>query len=188
MILALSYSVWAQSLGDVARASREHTKSAKVITDDDVKTEGPSDAPASNSGDLTQEVDHMRKIFRQICADPRTDHGRKLSDDDKRDMNEAVKPLRVRVNQFEQTQQHYKDALADIDKKYEAKFKEIWPTTRPATDDDIEKGKALKQQYELEKASLLKQGDGELLPYQSLMKQLESVGRECPAAAKTITD
>ena len=179
---------WGQSLGDVARASREHTKSAKVITDDDVKSEGPSDVPATNAGDLTQEIDHMRKIFRQICADPRTDHGRKLSDDDKHEMNEGIKPLRVRVNQFEQTEQHYKDALADLDKKYESKFKEIWPTTRPATDEDVEKGKALKQQYEVEKAALLKQGDGELQPYQSLLKQLESVGRECPAAAKTVSD
>ena len=187
LIFVLGCSTWAQSLGDVARADRDHAKTAKIITNDDIPSALQAE-PSGVAGDLTQELQNMRKILHQICSDPRTNRGRKLSDYDKRDIDSGVKPLRARVNEFETLQNRYKEELAELDKNWEAKLQATWPKGRAATDDDIQRVKALREQYESEKTALRSKAESDLQPYVALQKELESVGKECPEAAKSVPD
>jgi hypothetical protein len=94
-ILTLAVSSWAQSLGDVARANRERPKqpTAKVVTNEDLKSDD-GEKQSGTSGDLEQELDRMRSVFREICSDPKTEHGRKLSDYENQAIADRVKPLR----------------------------------------------------------------------------------------------
>jgi hypothetical protein len=187
LMLAFGLSLWGQSLGDVARENREHAKATKVITNDDIPGATRTE-PSAVAGDLREELQHVRQILHQICSDPRTSHGRKLSDYDKRDIEDGVKPLRARVKEYEGVQKRYKDALAEIDKSWEEKFKASWPSGRPATEEDVDRVKALRRDYESEKTALQSKGESELQGYMVLQKELESVGKECPEAAKTVPD
>jgi len=189
-LMVLAVSSWAQSLGEVARATRERPKqpATKVITNEDLKPD-PTDENASGpSIDLKQEIEHMRRVFHQICTDPRTQHGSKLSDYDKQEIAEGVKPLRARVKEFERIQKQYKDALAALDADMEAESKKAFPVGRPFNQKDIEKMKSMQEDYESRKAALIKRGESELQGYQAMQKELESVGNECPEAAKTVPD
>jgi hypothetical protein len=187
-ILTLAVAGWAQSLGDVARASREHPKqSAKVVTNEDLKSE-PSEKQPDVSGDLGQDLDHMRTVLHQICSDPRTNHGRTLSDFDKKQIEEGATPLRARVSHYESIQKHYKDALAELDSDVEARIQKTLPTGRPYTAEDVEQANLIRRDYESRKALLVKKGETDLQGFKALQQQLESVGQECSDAAKMVPD
>ena len=188
-LLGLAVTSWAQSLGDVARANREHPKprAAKVITNENLKSDS-SEKKSAPSGDLKQELDDVRLVLREICSDPKTEHGRKLSDSDKQSIADAVKPLRARVTEFERIQKGYKDALAALNADMEAEINKAWPTARPFTETDVQRVKFIRQDYEARTASLIKKGESELQGYLTLQKDLESAGTECPEAAKTVPD
>jgi chromosome segregation ATPase len=180
MIIVLS-SLWAQSLGDVARATSNRPKASKVITNDDLATPDRTDS-------LQQELDRMRFVLREICADPKTERGRKLSNYDKRSIDEAVKPLRERVNAYERLRNDYKERLDALDKEMEEDSRKKWPKDRPFTEGDIQRRNAMAQDYRSRRAALAAQGENEFAGYREFQLQLESVGNECPEAAKTIPD
>ena len=116
----------------LARASRESKKAtpAKVFTDEDLEPKKPSSSPGY-SGDLGKELDRVRKILRGVGEDAKADHGRDLSDYDKKTIADGVKPLRFRVAEYESTQKKYKDELAEMEKYYEAEFQKTFPHDRP---------------------------------------------------------
>ena len=188
-ILALAVSSWAQSLGDVARANRERPKqsSVKVITNDDLKRDS-SEKESGTTGDFQQALDRMRSTFREICSDPKTDHGRKLTEYNKQEIADRVKPLRARVDEFERIRKGFQEAVAALNNEMEVEIKKAWPTVRPFTQADVQRVKTIREEYEARKSSLVKKGESELQGYLSLQKDLESIGAECPEAAKTIPD
>ena len=97
VVLAMASSCCAQSLGDVAKQSREQSKkkATKTITNEDL----PGNKPVSTTG-LDLELAHVKQVLHDICVDPKTNEGRILTDSDKQAMEESVKPLRVRVNEY----------------------------------------------------------------------------------------
>jgi hypothetical protein len=125
------YGAWklGQSLGDVARDSRERKKATatKVITDEDLEPK----KPGSTSG-LDKELDRMRKILLAICDDPKTEHGRNLSDYDKKTITDGVKPLRSAWPSTRASRKKYKDDLAEMETYYEAEFQKTFSHDRPA--------------------------------------------------------
>jgi len=70
----------------------------------------------------------------------------------------------------------------------EVEIKKAWPTVRPFTQVDVQRVKTIREEYEARKSSLVKKGESELQGYLALQKDLESIGAECPEAAKTIPD
>src|SRR5512147_2330865 len=120
-LILLALPVHAQSLGDVVRADRERPRkhAAKVITNDDLRPLH-EDPETGMTADLFDELAHMRVVLREICSDPRSDRGRKLSDYDQRSLADAAKPLRARVAAFERMDKDYKDALAALDQSMDA--------------------------------------------------------------------
>jgi hypothetical protein len=187
VVLTLAVSGRAQSLGDVVRADRERPKprAAKVVTNDNLN--GDVDAKEDgNSGSLAAELAYMRKVLRGICSDPRTDHGTKLADEDKQAINDGVTPLRARMDDFERIQKKYKDALAALDEKLEADIFRVAKTGGPLTERDIQRMKSVRADYDTRRAALMMNAKAELKDYETLQKELESVGSECPEAAKTV--
>jgi hypothetical protein len=188
-ILVLAVSGWAQSLGDVARADHERAKPhAKTLFTNDNLPEPTAEDQSEPTDGLQIDLAHVRGILRGICSDPRTQNGHNLSDSDKEALNEAVKPLRVRVNDVEQISSKYKEALATLSEELRAKVVKAVYVEHPLTDADIQKVKSLRQEYDARRAALLQQAQADMAGFQGLQQQLESVGRECPAAAETVPD
>ncbi len=185
-ILLCASASWPQSLGEIARANREQKKqrAAKVITNEDLKHENESGLAT----DVDLELDRMRVVFREVCADPRTEHGNRLSDADRKAIDDGVKPLRARVNAYERVQKQYKDELKALDEQMEMQMAKAWPKDRAFTEQDVERIKALRAEHEVRRLALISRGEGELKGYIELQKQLEAVATECPAAAKTVPD
>ena len=158
-ILTLAVSSWAQSLGDVARANRERPKqpTAKVVTNEDLKSDD-GEKQSGTSGDLEQELNRMRSVFREICSDPKTEHGRKLSDYENQAIADRVKPLRARVDQFERIRKGFKEALAALDNEMQVEIKKAWPTGRPFTQADVQRVKTIREDYEASEIVIDKEG------------------------------
>src|SRR3982751_2301668 len=185
-VLVFAAASWAQSLGDVAREKREHTKpAAKVVTNEDLKSE-TVESQTEVSGDLGQELDRMRMVLHRVCSDPGTDNGRNVGESDKKEIEEAAMPLRVRFSRFEAIQKQYKEALAELDRDVEGRIQKTLPTGRPYTAEDAEQANLIRRDYESRKAVLLKKAAAELQGYKALQRQLESVAKECSEAAKTV--
>src|SRR5690348_845540 len=97
VVFALAGSCCAQSLGDVAKQSREQSKkkATKTITNEDLL----GNTPLPTAG-LDLELARVKQVLHDICVDPKTNEGRILTDNDKQAMEESVKPLRARVNDY----------------------------------------------------------------------------------------
>jgi hypothetical protein len=190
----VAVSSWGQSLGDVARADRARAKTpaTKTLTDDDLKKDDSvkagGESQSSAPDGLQDELEHMKNVFHQICSDPRTDHGGRLSDNDRQEIADAAKPLRERVQKFQDAGAQYKSELEGLNKKMEAEVKSALPSNRAPTDADTQKVKALQQKYDSQKVSLLDRAKSDLREYEGLQKQLEAVGNECPKAAQVVPD
>src|SRR5690348_9865978 len=95
-ILVFGVAGWGQSLADLMRADRQQAKprARKVITNENlnevatnhVSTEAPAVAAEEPPDGLSPDLHQMKVILRNICADPRTEEGRVLSNDDKKAM------------------------------------------------------------------------------------------------------
>ncbi len=185
VLLLASVSASAQSLGDVARESRERPKhAAKTITEDDLK---PVEPPAPTTP-VQHDLDRMRAVFREICDDPRTKNGTELSDYDHQIIDEAVKPLRARKNQWEQVQKDYKDKVAALETEMDSEVEKMWPKGRPATESDMARMKAINEDYDGRRKEVRNEAERVLQPYFQFGRDLEEVGKECPAAAKSVPD
>jgi hypothetical protein len=178
------YGAWklGQSLGDVARDSRERKKATatKVITDEDLEPK----KPGSTSG-LDKELDRMRKILLAICDDPKTEHGRNLSDYDKKTITDGVKPLRSAWPSTRASRKNTRTIWLKWRRITRRSFRRHFHTTGQP---DIDRVKALRLEYEGKKQNLVNRGELDLKDYGAFQKQLESVGEECPLAAKTVPD
>lgn len=188
-VLLLAASCWAQSLGDVVRADHERAKAhAKRLFTNESLEKPASEEQSEPADDLPIDLAHVRGILRGICSDPQTQNGHNLSESDKEALNEAVKPLRIRVNDFEQISNKYKEALAALDEELRAKVVKAVYIKRPLTEADIQRVASVRQEYDRRRAGLLQQAQADLAGFTVLQQQLESVGRECPAAAETVPD
>lgn len=190
VVLAMSASCCAQSLGDVAKQSREQPKkkAAKTITDDDLPSDKKAASGSSGSGDQERELEHMQQILEDICADPKTNHGRMLSDADKQMMDDGVKPLRVRVDQQKQWHKETKAALDQLEQDAEKAIQAITPKDRPMNDEDMAKFKAIQADYETKRNILLKQTETEQKEWVLFNRRLEEISAACPEAAKSVPD
>lgn len=192
VVLAMSASCCAlsQSLGDVAKQSREQPKkkAAKTITNEDLLIEKSARSTASSSGDQERELEHMKQVLEDICADPKTNHGRSLSDADKQMMEQGVKPLRVRVDQQKQWHKETKAALDQLEQDAEKSIQAITPKDRSMNDDDMAKFKAIQQDYEAKRNSLLKQTEAQQKEWVMFNRRLEEISAACPEAAKSVPD
>lgn len=196
-ILLCAVPGWAQSLGDLVRADRERPKThaRKVITNDNLKEPAIASAaePATEkeqepTDPLQRDLFRLRTILHNICADPQTDNGRTVSAEDKTAMLEGVKPLRVRVQEFERKAKSVKDALAALDQDFEAKILKVIHSAQPLTDADIQRVKALRDEHDARRAALTKQAESEAEAYKAFQEQLGPVADECPAAAASVPD
>ena len=196
--LLCALSSWAQSLGDLVRADRERTKprARRVITNDnlnevankDVAT-GPATAVAEEPPDgLSPDLHQMKVILRNICADPRTEEGRVLSNDDKKAMLAGIKVLRDRVEEFERMRKKSNDALAALNQDFEAKIVKAANTGKPFSDADLQRVKALWLEHDARRATLERQAEREMEDYKSFQQQVDTVGGECPAATTSVPD
>jgi hypothetical protein len=185
MFLGSSLCV-AQSLGDVAKANREKSKTSrtKTITNEDLL--GTKRAEASTN--LQSELAHVRQVLQGICADPKTNNGRILSDYDKQSLDDGVKPLRARVTEYERIQKEYKQAFKKIEEDTEVALAAATPKGRPITDEDVQKIKSIRIGYDSRRAQLQKEAEARLGDYRKLQLELEEIGKECPEAAKTVPD
>jgi cell division septum initiation protein DivIVA len=127
-------------------------------------------------------------VLHGICADPRTESGRYLSNEDKKALDDVVKPLRARVMEFERIRKKYKSALAALDQDFEAKIVKTVNTGQPFTDADLQRVKSLRLDHDARRTALVQQGERELEGLKALQQELEKVGDECPAAAATVPD
>jgi hypothetical protein len=189
VVLALAGTCCAQSLGDVAKQSREQPKkkAAKTFTNEDLPSERQT-SPDSAATDQERELEHMKQVLEDICADPRTNRGRTLSDYDKQMMDEGVKPLRVRVDQQKQWHKETKAALDQLEQEAEKSIQAITPKDRPMNDDDMAKFKAIQQDYEAKRDSLLKQTEAQQKEWVMFNRRLEEISAACPEAAKSVPD
>jgi hypothetical protein len=183
VLLSVAVPCCAQSLGDAARENRRQPKqqrATKVFTNDELKAEGGAPDGA------TQEVDRVRSVFRGICDDPRTDHGRKLSDYDRDKIENAARPVRARANEYEATQRRYKTALADLDKEMETEIAKAWPAGRRYSQADSDRIQSLRQEYGSRRMLLVAQAEGDLRGYEELKKQRDAAWAECPGASRSV--
>ncbi len=184
LVLAVGTAGWAQSLGEIARADRERSKphASKVITNDDLRRfHGEEDT--GFSPDAYDELLHLRVVLRQICSDPKSDHGRNLSDYDQQSLTDAVQPLRARVSEFERKVQEHKDALAALDREIGAELQKTI-----GAEPDLPRAKSARGELDLRRAALLKDAEIDLKGFTALQKELGSIGKECPEAANTVPD
>ena len=189
VVLALATSCCAQSLGDVAKQSREQPKkkAAKTITNEDLPSDKKA-ASTSSAGDQERELEHMKQILEDICDDPKTNRGRTLSDYDKQMMEEGVKPLRVRVDEQKRWHKETKAALDQLEADTEKATADATPKGRPMNDEDIAKFKAIQQDYEAKRTALIKSAEGEQEAWTAFNRRLEEISQACPEAAKTVPD
>ena len=189
-MLMLTASCCAQSLGDVAKQTREQPKkkAAKTITNEDLPGEKKDPSTASGSGDQERELDHMKRVMEDICADPKTNHGRTLSDYDKQMIEDGVKPLRLWVDEQKRWHKETKAALDQLEADAEKAIAEVTPKGRPMNDEDMAKFKAIQADYEAKRAKLIKSVEGEQKDWVAFNRRLEEIGQACPEAAKTIPD
>jgi hypothetical protein len=192
VVLVLFQMCHAQSLGDVAKENREKpkpSKTSKTITNEDLPAEKQG-RPSSQfqSRDLQRELDHVRQVLQGICLDPKTNQGRILSDYDKQSLDEGVKPLRARVNEYERIQKEYKQSFAKIEEDTEIALAAATPKGRPITEQDIQKFKSIRADYYARREQLQKEAEARLGDYRKLQLELEEIGKECPEAAKTVPD
>ena len=186
VLLMLVGTCCAQSLGDVAKANRDKPKNpkTKTITNEDL----PGEKRVDTNSTLALELEHVRQVLRGICEDPKTNNGRVLSDYDKQSLDDGVKPLRVRVNEYERIQKEYKQAFKKIEEDTEVALAAATPKGRPFTDEDMQKIKSIRIDYDARRAALQKEAEARLGDYRKLQLELEEVGKECPEAAKTVPD
>lgn len=183
-ILLASGSLWAQSLGDVARETRERPKvSAKTITNEDLTPPEPE----TSFTPIQQELDRMRVVFRQICDDPRTNNGHDLSEYDKVFVEEAVRPLRARKIEWERTQKDYKNQIAALDKEQDETIEKDWPKGK-STQADLDRMKTINEDYDARRKAIRDEAEQVLKPYVEFGRQLEEVEKDCPAAADSVPD
>lgn len=196
-ILIFAAPGWAQSLADIARADREREKprARKVITNENLQNFAVEEKSAAEKKDepeptdpLQRELYRVRHILRGICADPRTESGSNLSNDDKQAMNEGVKPLRARVQDFELSRKKYNEALAAVDREFEPRIIKAVYTGREFTDADLQRVKALRQEHDARQAALTQQFQREVESFKAMQQQVEAVIDECPAAAAAVPD
>lgn len=152
-----------------------------------LKAEPPVPKPVPMTPE-EKELEHMRAILRGICSDPRTAEGRTLSDTDKAVMAAGIKPLRIRVEEFERNRKKYKDELATLDQEFEAKVLKTVNSAKPLTDADLQRVKSLRQERDARRDSLIRQAQSEEQAFRSWQEQVEAVGEECSAAANTVPD
>ena len=100
----------------------------------------------------------------------------------------GARDVLVRVQEQFVPDRHPHTLLAALDNEMQVEIKNAWPTGGPFTQADVQRVKAIREDYEARKSSLIKKGESELQGYLVLQKDLESVGAECPEAAKTIPD
>jgi len=188
--LMLTASCYAQSLGDVAKQSREQPKkkAAKTITNEDLPSEKKTASTSSGAGDQEREFEHMKRVMEDICADPKTNHGRTLSDYDKQMMEDGVKPLRVWVDEQKRWHKEAKAALDELELETEKATAAATPKNRPMNDEDMAKFKAIQADYEAKRAALLRQTEDQQKAWAAFNRRLEEIGQACPEAAKTVPD
>ena len=187
-ILLCSISVHGQSLADAARANREQKRApAKIVlTDDDVRSESAA-ASSELSGDAGKDLNALRFVLQNICADPKTDHGKTLSTADRQSIADAQKPLRARVQDHERMHQYYKDEVSALNKRFEAEDAQYWPVSgRPLAEWQIEQSKALRKNFDAKKSAAEKAADDETEKAKALQKEIEATNGTCPAAAKAV--
>src|SRR4051794_27093316 len=111
LVLLFPMALFSQDLAEAARAARERAKSSKrpTITNDDAPSASKSSAPGSEWKDA---LDHMRSVFQDVCADPNTKNGRIFTDEQLRQMNEAAKPLRARLEVSAQKEKELNERFA----------------------------------------------------------------------------
>ena len=189
VVLATVGTCCAQSLGDVAKQSREQPKkkAAKTITNEDLPRERKA-ASDTGAGDQERELGRMKQILEDICADPKTNHGRTLSDIDKQMMEEGVKPLRVRVDEQKRWHKETKAALDQLEQDAEKAIQAITPKDRPMNDEDMTKFKAIQADYEAKRAALIKSVEGQQKDWAAFNRRLEEISQACPEAGKTVPD
>ncbi len=190
VVLAMAASCCAQSLGDVAKETREQPKkkAPRTITNEDLPSEKTTPSASSGAGDQERELEHMKQVLEDICADPKTSHGRMLSDYDKQMMDQGVAPLRVRVDQQKQCHKATKAALDQLEQDAEKAIQAITPKDRPMNDQDMAKFKAIQQDYETKRNDLLKQTEAQQKDWVTFNRRLEEISAACPEAAKTVPD
>src|SRR5689334_9803597 len=172
VVLLLAASCWAQSLGDVVRADHERAKPrAKRLFTNESLEKPASEEQSEPTDDLPIDLAHVRGILRGICSDPQTQNGHNLSESDKEALNEAVKPLRLRVNDLEQISNKYKEALRALDGELRAKVVKAGYIRRRRTEADIQRVASVRQEYGRRRAGLLQQAQAGLAGFTVLQQQ-----------------
>ncbi len=190
VVLALAASCSAQSLGEVAKQSREQPKkkAAKTITNEDLPDEKKTTSTSSTANDQERELERMKQTLEDICADPKTNKGRILSDYDKQMMDEGVKPLRVRVDDYKKWEKEKKAEIEAMELEAEKAIQAATPKGRPMNDEDMAKFKAIQADYEAKRTALFKNAEGQQKNWAEFNRRLEDISEACPEAAKTVPD
>ncbi len=188
-MLAMGASCCAQSLGDVAKQTREQPKkkAAKTITNEDLPTDKKT-ASDPSAGDQDRELEHMKQILEDICADPKTNHGRTLGAHEKDMLEEGVKPLRVRVDEQKKWHQETNAALDELELETEKAVAATTPKDRPMNDEDMAKFKAIQADYQGKRAALIKDTEGQQKDWAVFNRRLEEISQACPEAARQVPD
>jgi hypothetical protein len=186
ILLSLTVAGWAQSVADAARATRDKAKpiARKTITDDDLTIGGSSSS--SGEVDWQAQLDTMRNVFRRICSDPKTQNGRVLSEQDRGAIDDAVKPLRTRIDGVNAKSKEYKEEFAKLEKEQEAALLGTLPKGDQFTDAERQKITEINSDYDSRRKALKAKVEQELKANEQLKNDVVAVGEECPAAAQTV--
>jgi hypothetical protein len=127
----------------------------------------------------------MKTVFEQICSDPKTENGHVLGDQDKQAIEDAVKPLRARIQEINQKGKEYKEEFAKLDKEQEAALLAAASKGEP-TEADRQKALQMKSEFDIKRSTLKERVEKQLKENEKLKNDVVEVGTACPAAAGTV--
>jgi hypothetical protein len=179
LFLVLSSSCWGQSLGDVARQSREKAgpHARKTITNDDLADSQASSATVNPEG----EVAAARKILKDKCGNPQMDKERTLSESEMQIVAEAVRTLRERLKLSEQKLKEYGQKVGEFAEEQKTGPSEF-TREHPGTDGDSLHTKPVSGNSKTHFEELIRDAKTEGKLHEDLMNELGLAAKQCSSA------
>jgi len=174
--LVLVSSCLAQSLGDVARESREKAKpqARKTITDDDLGPRHTADT------DADADLEQARKVIHDLCGGATGGDASSLGGRDKQSLISAVQVLSDRRSASQQKLKGYGDQAGELEEKRKREISGAFPKGRPATDDEAHLIKVINDDYKKRFEELMRKAKAEGKVFEELGAELTLAGKQCP--------
>lgn len=174
---------WPQSVADAARAAREQKAASarRVITNDDLDNRTVS-FPRTQ---WEREVERMKSLLRDVCADPATNEGRNLSEADLKSLYEAAKPIYDRRLAMEKKLREWKTTYRNLEEEEQKAMAAAAPK-EGFTQEDGERFRAIHEDYQSQRNVILINAQGDAESFEQLKKELTDTAAACPKAVDSL--